>query len=57
MVLKPLYEALRAHVLAAALCLNNSAAERAMRGIALGRKAWLFVGSDVEASAPPSSTA
>jgi transposase len=24
----------------------NNAAERAMRGIALGRKAWLFAGSD-----------
>ena len=27
-------------------CLTNNAAERALRGIALGRKAWLFVGSD-----------
>ena len=24
----------------------NNAAERALRGVALGRKAWLFVGSD-----------
>ncbi|WP_264996862.1 transposase domain-containing protein, partial [Komagataeibacter intermedius] len=24
----------------------NNAAERALRGIALGRKAWLFAGSD-----------
>ena len=28
------------------ICLTNNAAERAMRGIALGRKAWLFAGSD-----------
>ena len=28
------------------LCLTNNAAERALRGIALGRKAWLFAGSD-----------
>ena len=28
------------------LCLSNNAAERALRGIALGRKAWLFAGSD-----------
>jgi transposase len=28
------------------ICLSNNAAERAMRGIALGRKAWLFAGSD-----------
>lgn len=28
------------------VCLSNSAAERALRGIALGRKAWLFAGSD-----------
>jgi hypothetical protein len=27
-------------------CLSNNAAERALRGIALGRKAWLFAGSD-----------
>ncbi len=27
-------------------CLCNNAAERALRGIALGRKAWLFAGSD-----------
>jgi transposase len=26
-------------------CLTNNAAERALRGIALGRKAWLFAGS------------
>ena len=28
------------------LCLSNNAAERALRGIALGRKSWLFAGSD-----------
>ena len=28
------------------ICLTNNAAERALRAIALGRKAWLFVGSD-----------
>jgi transposase len=28
------------------VCLSNNAAERAMRGIALGRKSWLFCGSD-----------
>ena len=28
------------------LCLSNNAAERALRGIALGRKSWLFCGSD-----------
>ena len=28
------------------ICLSNNAAERALRGIAIGRKAWLFAGSD-----------
>ena len=28
------------------ICLSNIAAERALRGIALGRKSWLFAGSD-----------
>jgi len=28
------------------ICLTNNAAERALRGVALGRKAWLFCGSD-----------
>ena len=27
------------------ICLSNNAAERALRGVALGRKAWLFCGS------------
>jgi transposase len=28
------------------ICLSNNAAERSLRGVALGRKAWLFAGSD-----------
>jgi transposase len=28
------------------ICLTNNAAERALRGVALGRKAWMFAGSD-----------
>ena len=28
------------------ICLTNDAAERSLRGIALGRKAWLFAGSE-----------
>lgn len=28
------------------VCLSNNAAERSLRGIALGRKSWLFCGSD-----------
>jgi transposase len=28
------------------ICVSNNAAERALHGIALGRKAWLFAGSD-----------
>src|SRR3984893_18520997 len=28
------------------ICVTNNAAERALRGIALGRRAWLFAGSD-----------
>ena len=28
------------------ICISNNAAERALRGIALGRKAWLFAGSE-----------
>ena len=30
----------------ARICLTNNAAERALRGLALGRRAWLFAGSD-----------
>ncbi|WP_237482852.1 IS66 family transposase [Lichenibacterium dinghuense] len=28
------------------VCMTNNASERALRGLALGRKAWLFAGSD-----------
>jgi hypothetical protein len=28
------------------ICLSNNAAERAIRGVALGRRSWLFAGSD-----------
>jgi transposase len=28
------------------VCLSNNAAERGLRGVALGRKSWLFCGSD-----------
>lgn len=28
------------------ICLSNNAAERALRGIAIGRKSWLFAGAD-----------
>ncbi len=28
------------------ICLTNNAAERALRGIALGRRSWMFAGSD-----------
>ena len=28
------------------ICLSNNAGERALHGVALGRKAWLFCGSD-----------
>jgi transposase len=28
------------------ICLSNNAAERTLRGVAIGRKAWLFAGSD-----------
>ena len=28
------------------ICMSNNAAERALRGVALGRKSWLFCGSD-----------
>jgi transposase len=32
------------------VCLTNNAAERALRGFALGRKSWLFAGSERGAS-------
>ena len=28
------------------ICISNNAAERALRGVALGRRTWLFAGSD-----------
>jgi len=28
------------------ICLTNNAAERALRGLAVGRKSWLFAGSE-----------
>ena len=28
------------------VCISNNAAERGLRGVALGRKSWLFCGSD-----------
>ena len=34
------------------ICLSNNAAERGVRGIALGRKSWLFCGSNRGASVP-----
>jgi len=37
---------LHAHFDDGRICLSNNAAERALRGIALGRKAWLLAGSD-----------
>lgn len=36
------------------ICLSNNAAERALRGIALGRKSWLFCGSDRGGGRAPS---
>jgi len=36
----------RSPLLRLGTCLSNSAAERALRGIALVRKSWLFGGSD-----------
>jgi transposase len=36
------------------ICLTNNAAERAVRGLALGRKSWLFAGSERGLSAPRS---
>jgi hypothetical protein len=32
------------------ICLTNNAAERALRGLALGRKSWLFAGSERSAN-------
>ena len=38
------------------ICLTNNAAERALRGIALGRKAWLLADLIAAPTVPPSST-
>jgi hypothetical protein len=35
------------------ICMTNNAAERAVRGIAVGRKNWTFCGSETAASVPP----
>jgi transposase len=40
------WAALTAFLIDGRICLTNNAAERALRGIALGRKSWLFAGSD-----------
>lgn len=40
------WEAFTAFLDDGTLCLTNNAAERALRGIALGRKSWLFAGSE-----------
>ena len=39
------WEAFTAFLHDGRICLTNNAAERALRGIALGRKSWLFAGS------------
>ena len=39
------------------VCLDNSAAERTMRPIVIGRRNWTFAGSDAGARAPLPSTA
>ncbi|KKL93353.1 hypothetical protein LCGC14_1875560 [marine sediment metagenome] len=40
------WEAFTAFLDDGCLCLTNNAAERSLRGIALGRKSWLFAGSE-----------
>ncbi len=40
------WEAFTAFLNDGRICLTNNAAEVALRGIALGRKSWLFAGSD-----------
>ncbi len=42
----PRWDAFTAFLNDGRICLTNNAAERALRGIALGRKSWLFAGSD-----------
>jgi hypothetical protein len=41
------WEALNVYVTDGDLAIDNNAAERALRGVAVGRKNWLFWGSDV----------
>ena len=38
------------------ICLSNNAAERALRGVALGRRAWLLPGPTAAVSALPRCT-
>lgn len=40
------WDAFAAFLVDGRICLTNNAAERALRGIALGRRSWLFAGSD-----------
>lgn len=47
--LKGHWDALRAFILDGRLEIDNGAAERALRGIAVGRRNWLFAGSDAGA--------
>ena len=39
------------------VCMSNNAAERGLRGVELGRKSWLFCGSDRGGRAPQPCTA
>ncbi len=50
-----LWDALSRYVDDGVVEIDNSAAERALRVVALGRKNYLFAGSDVVANAPPPS--
>ncbi len=38
------------------ICLTNNAAERALRGVALGRKSWLLPAPSAAVSGPPPCT-
>jgi hypothetical protein len=42
----PRWSAFTAFLKDGRICLTNNAAERALRGLTLGRKSWLFAGSD-----------
>lgn len=42
----PLIDGCGLHLDDGRICVSNNAAERALRGIALGRRSWLFCGSD-----------